>query len=198
MWPSAVSVTVFVASLALLTGCGGSSEEEQPRAESSTSPAAVATPSDTPTSVSASPVAESSGPPPTTGQVHQLGDRVRLTTGSTMTVFTWQRMKRPGPPAAGTWWAADVRFCLTRSFGEHFQEPIGNIRSQLRAELPDGTALTPDGDPRSSDEAFAQPTPIVAGQCVRGQVVVDVPAGPPAQYFSATVSSFGWVRWQLS
>jgi hypothetical protein len=201
MRPSAVSMTLFVASLALLSGCGGSSESPQPDADTSAPPPAATSSvpaSEAATPAVASPAAESSGPPPTSGPVHRLGDRVRLVTGSRMTVFTWQRVRRPGAPAAGAWWAADVEFCLTRTFGDNFQEPIGNIRSQLVAELPDGRALTPEADARTSDEVYAQSIPVVAGRCVRGELVFDVPAGDGAAYLAVTFSPFSWVRWQLS
>jgi hypothetical protein len=115
-----------------------------------------------------------------------------------MTVFGWQQAQRPGSPAAGAWWAADVEFCLTRTFGDHFEEPIGNIRSELRVELADGRALTPEDDARKPDEVYAQPIPVVAGRCRRGKLVFDVPAGERATYLAVTFSPFEWVRWQLS
>jgi hypothetical protein len=115
-----------------------------------------------------------------------------------MTVFSWQRVRRPGSPAAGTWRAADVEFCLTRTFGDDFQEPIGNIRADLRAELSDGRALTPEADARKPDEVYAQSIPVVAGRCRRGKLVFDVPAGEVATYLAVTFSPFSWVRWQLS
>jgi hypothetical protein len=201
--------------LLLLAGCG-SSEGDLPQAETpestlaaSTVPAssapASAVPasdvpaSDVPSSAVASPAAESTGPPPTTGPVHHVGDRVRLTTGSVMTVFTWHRAaQRPGPAAAGAWWAADIEFCLTRVFGSDFREPIGNIRSQLRVEVADGSVLAAEDDARTPDEVYAQDIPVIAGRCRRGELVFDVPTGQEATFLAATVSSFGWVRWQLS
>ena len=188
----AVSPTLF---LTLLAGCSSSPEREPSRAE----PAPAVTPVSTPPSpsTSPSPAAESTGPPPTTGPVHQLGDRVRLVTGSDMTVFSWHRARRPGPPGVGAWWAGDVKFCVSPQLSG--EEPIGNLRSQFRAELPDGSPLTPEGDARRPDEVYAAPgAVVVGGKCLRGKVVFDVPTGQEARYFAATVSSFGWVRWQLS
>jgi hypothetical protein len=115
-----------------------------------------------------------------------------------MTVFSWQRAKRPGKPADGAWWAADVKFCVTKSFGD-LDEPASNLLSQFRVELVDGRALTPEVEARTPDEVYAQPTQRAkAGKCLRGDVVVDVPTRPAAEFFSATVSSFGWQRWSLS
>ena len=115
-----------------------------------------------------------------------------------MTVFSWQQVRRPGRPAAGAWWAADVEFCLTRTFGDHFEESIGNIRSDLLAELSDGRGLDPEADARKSDEVFAQDISVFAGRCRRGKLVFDVPAGEEATYLAVTFSPFSWVRWQLS
>jgi hypothetical protein len=200
---SAVSVAIF---LTLLAGCD-SPEGKSARAGASSSPTSPSTalstaPSTAPStagpSAEPSPAAESTGPPPTSGPVHRLGDRARLVTGSRMTVFSWQRVRRPGSPAAGTWWAADVAFCLTRSLGDHFEEPIGNIRSDLRVELSEGPALTAEADARRSDEVYAQPVSVVAGRCRRGKLVFDIAAGAEPTYLAVTFSPFGWVRWQLS
>jgi hypothetical protein len=200
--------------LALLAACG-SSGGRAPRAETAesqlpppTASSSAVTPtagsssaepsSAEPSSAEASPVAESTGPPPTEGRVHHLGDRVRLVTGSRMTVFDWARDARPGAPAAGSWWAADVEFCLTRTFGAHFTEPIANIRSALVVELTDERAVKPEADARRSDEVFAQEIPVVAGRCRRGELVFDVPTGKKPAYLTVTFSPYSWVRWQLT
>jgi hypothetical protein len=100
-------------------------------------------------------------------------------------------------PQAGR--AADVGFCLTTSLGKEVEEPTSNLLSQFRVELPDGTALTPESEARVREEVYARPGQrIKAKQCLRGDVVLDVSRGVDARYFSATVSQFGWVRWQLS
>jgi hypothetical protein len=115
-----------------------------------------------------------------------------------MTVYSWQRVRRPGRPADGAWWAGDVRFCITPDFGND-PLPISVVRAGFRVELADGQALTPEEDARSADEVYSQPGAEVVGrQCLRGDVVFDVPTGPPATYFANAVSSFGWIRWQLS
>ena len=193
------SAAALVAFLTLLAGCG-SPEGGSLRAETPEStPAASAVPaSAAPSSAEAPPAAESTGPPPTSGPVHRLGDRVRLVTGSRMTVFGWQRERRPGAAAAGAWWAADVEFCLTRTFGDDFREPIGNIRAALVVELPDGRPLTPEAEARTSHEVFAQSVPVIAGRCRRGKLVFDVPAGEAAAYLAVTFSPSSWVRWRLS
>jgi hypothetical protein len=115
-----------------------------------------------------------------------------------MTVLSWQQVRRPGGPAAGKWWAVDVRFCLTRLLGD-IQDPVEVIRSQFRVELADGSPQTPEADARKPDELFAQPGEVFeAGKCRRGKVVFDLPAEPAAQYFAVTLSPFGWVRWRLT
>jgi hypothetical protein len=194
---AAVPLTLFLAALA---GCGDSPQAGPPRAEPATAAAPTSPPPPLSASPSASPspAAESSGPPPTSGPVHKLGERVRLVTGSRMTVFNWQRVRRPGGPAAGAWWAADVEFCLTRTFGDDFEEPIGNIRADLRAELSDARVLDAESDARTPDEVYAQDIPVVAGRCRRGKLVFDVPTGEQATYLAVTFSPSGWVRWQLS
>ena len=192
MRPRWLALTAVI--LTLFSGCA-SPEGDQPRAAAPTSSSAGST---LPPSAASSSAATPSGPPPNSGPIHSLGDRARLVTGSKMTVFSWQKVQRPGPPAAGLWWAADVRFCLTRDLGD-FQDPVENIRSQFRAELADGSPLTPEANARKSDELFAQPGQVVeAGQCRRGKVVFDIPTGQAAQYFAVTLSPFEWVRWQLT
>jgi hypothetical protein len=201
MRPPPVSLAMLVASLALVTACGGTSDDEPARPQTSTaaSPSPSATPSEATSSATPSPVAESSGAPPTSGRVHDLGDRVRVVTGSTMTVFSWHRERRPGPAARGAWWAGDVKVCLTRSFGDDFEDPVEAVRSVFRVELEDSTALTPEADARTPDEAYAKPGGVLhAGRCMRGEVVFDIPAGPSAAYFACTISPFSWVRWQLA
>lgn len=180
--------------ITLFSGCA-SPEGDQPRAEAPTSSSAGSTlPPPAPSSSTATPT----GPPPNSGPVHSLGDPVRMVTGSTMTVFSWQQVQRPGRAAAGSWWAADVRFCLSRNLGG-FQDPVENIRSEFRAELADGSPRTAEADARKSDERFAQPGQVIeGGQCRRGKVVFDIPTGQAAQYFAVAFSPFEWVRWQLS
>jgi hypothetical protein len=120
-----------------------------------------------------------------------------MVTGSDVTVYSWQRVRRPGHPPDGAWWTADVKVCLSPDLGD-FEDPVENIRSQLRVELADGRPLTPEGDARKSDELWAQPGQVVTpGQCRRGKVVFDLPSGQEAQYFAVTLSPFEWVRWQL-
>jgi hypothetical protein len=201
MRPPPVSLALLVASLALVTACGGSSDDEPARAQTTTaaSPSPSVAPSEAMSSATPSPVAESSGPPPTTGRVHDMGDRVRIVTGSTMTVFSWQRERRPGPAASGAWWAADVKVCLTRSLGDAFEDPVEHVRSVFRVELADSSALSSEADARTPDEAYAKPGGVIhAGRCLRGEVTFDVPAGQSATYFACTISPFSWVRWQLA
>lgn len=200
----------WVASMAvlptLLAGCTSSGGDD-PRAEApssaassaaSSAVAATASASANPTSQAPSPAASSSGPPPNSGPVRRLGQRTRLATGSTMTVFAWQRVARPGRPAAGTWWAADVGVCLTKVFKD-LRDPVENIRSQFRLELTDGTALASEADARRDVEVWAQPGAVLlGGHCRRGDVVFDIPPGPRPQYFAATLSPFGWQRWRLT
>ena len=122
---------------------------------------------------------------------------MRMPTRSTVTVYSWRRVRRPGSPAAGAWWAADVRVCITPDLG--FKEPVTNVLSQFRVELPDGRALEPETDARRSDEEYARPgLAFVASQCRRGDVVFDVPTGHAAKDFAITLSVFGWPRWRLS
>ncbi len=199
--PWAVPLALF---LTLLAGCS-SPEGDSARSGTTASPSATtvaatsgAPTTDVPTVEAPTATASSTGPPPNAGPVHQLGDRARLVTGSTATVFAWRPVQRPGRAAAGAWWAADVKVCLTRSFGDGFHEPVGNFRSQFRAELADDTALTPEGDARRADEVYAQTREAFAGKCLRGDVVFDVPKEPAARYFAITISPFSWSRWHLS
>lgn len=175
--------------IALLAGCSSPGGDSPRAGAGNSSPAS---------STAASPAAESTSPAPNSGPVHTLGDSVRLPTRSTATVYSWQRVRRPGAPAAGAWWAADVRFCITPDIGD-VKVSVSAIGSQFRVELPDGRALAPEADARRSDEAYAQPgRAFVARQCRRGDVVFDVPTGHPVQYFAIPISQFGWVRWMLS
>ena len=145
--------------VALLAGCS-SPGGDPPRAGAGNSPPASST--------TASPAAESPSPPPNSGPVHTLGDSVRLPTRSTATVYSWQRVRRPGPAATGAWWAADVKFCMGPDIGD-FKEPVSNIRSGFRAELPDGRAVTSEADATRSAEAYAQPGRVFVarGHCAR-------------------------------
>lgn len=144
----------------------------------------VATPVTTP-SPSPTPQASSAG------GVVAMGQTVRTSAGSLVTVYSWRagsnRNVPPGP--GGAYETTDVGFCS----GPGIQESAADLVPLFSVELPDGSRIAPDN--LSAPGELRTLGTIPPGQCKRGPLVFQVEGGTKPSFVGYDTSPM--TKWRV-
>jgi hypothetical protein len=169
-----------------LAGCAQGEPVAAPPSPTAESPSLTpaASPSPTPT------------PSPSPQTAFELGETARTPKGNRVTVLSWDtNTGRPIDPDPGKQFSqVEIKFCLSKK-----EQPLdaSSLMYAFTLSMPNGLRVTTESSGYRGDEIISQSFELKPGDCTRGFIIYQSPAGKRPKYVMLPVDGPSDFRWKV-